>query len=386
MDDLFSMIERLAGDTLQDQRTSPTPRNTPEPGQLSPSEIHQRTRSHGSGSFRGPRMSPRSSDSSPEMRSKTTHRQRANSSHEKKPLAASHSIGQLGADPRGSESLRKFQRTQSGVVVPQQTAPINFKRTYSPPVIKSDRKPVTASPPLPNSRPPALPSTFHQAQQQQLRAHRSSEELIRDTHHASSGVAGPHAPKYFPRALPATDSTDSLGSSAFGSIPETLNRGDRGRSPGNKLQSPSNSDVGHPLDSFVNEASVALPSSSGGVTTGAGHGRQHSTPVQMPSENYVSSYPWRQAQPPPNPRRYTQQQTPRTAAQRHNLTQNQELMRTGDQLVQKEIEDFRHRQLTSSHSSYSDTSSTSAEPQPALSPTTTHILLPDEERQRETFV
>ena len=302
MDDLFSMIERLAGDTLQDQRTSPTPRNTPEPGQVSPSEIHPRTRSHGSGSFRGLRLSPRSSDSSPEMRSKTVGRQRASSSHEKKPLAASHSIG---TDSRGNDSLQKFHRTQSGVVMPQQTAPVNLKRTYSPPVIKSERKPGTTSPPPPTSRPPALPSTFHQVQQQQLRAHRSNEELIRHSQHTSSGGTGSHAPKYFPRALPMTDSTDSLsvGSSAYGSIPETLNRGDRGRSPGNRHQSPSGSDGGHPLDNFVNEASVVLPLSGGTTTTGGGHGRQHSTPAQMPSENYTSSYPWHQAH-PPNPHRW----------------------------------------------------------------------------------
>ena len=235
-------------------------------------------------------MSPRSSDSSPEMRSKTVGRQRTG---EKKALTVSHSIG---TDSRGNDSLQKFHRTQSGVVMPQHTAPVNLKRTYSPPVIKSERKPGTTSPPPPTSRPPALPSTFHQVQQQQLRAHRSSEELIRDSQYSSSGGTGP---KYFPRALPTTESTDSLsvGSSAYGSIPETLNRSERGHSPGNRHQSLSGSNVGHPLDNFVNEASVTLPT-SGGITTGGGHGRQHSTPAQIPSENYTSSYPWQQAHPP----------------------------------------------------------------------------------------
>lgn len=82
--------------------------------------------------------------------------------------------------------------------------------------------------------------------------------------------------------------------------------------------------------------------------------------------------------------RYTQQQ-PRTAAQRHHLTQNPELMQTGDKLVQKEIDDYRHNQLTFSYSS--DGSNTSAEQRAPLSPTTHTLLLPeDTDGQRETFV
>lgn len=73
-------------------------------------------------------------------------------------------------------------------------------------------------------------------------------------------------------------------------------------------------------------------------------------------------------------------------------------MRTGDQLVQREIDDYRQQQLTSSHSSYSDTSSTSAtaidQPHPlppsrprlALSPTTHVLLVPEDTDQTETFV
>ena len=94
----------------------------------------------------------------------------------------------------------------------------------------------------------------------------------------------------------------------------------------------------------------------------------------------------------PRHTRYTQQQQPRTAAQRHHLTQNLDLIRTGDQLVQQEIDEYRHKQLTSStHSSHSDgSSSVSVEQRAPLSPTTHILLLPEEDssdqNQIETFV
>lgn len=258
MDDLFSMIQRLAGDTLEDQRTSPTPRNTPEPGQLSPGgapEAQQRPRGN---SLRGSRLSPRSSDSSPETRSK------------KKPLVASHSIGGFGSGDR------KFKRTQSGAAISKrQQPPKDLKRSLSPPTVNSDRRLASLSP------------SSHQ-QHQPNRAHRSSEELLRESQPAPG-------PKYFPPAYPTIDQTGHLsqGNSAYGNIP--LIHGNRGRSPANS--DPTH----HPLDSFVSEASVGLPSAAH-VTTSSSHGRQHSMPVQMPPEGYVSSYPWHHAQ-PPNPRR-----------------------------------------------------------------------------------
>ena len=302
MDDLFSMIQRLAGDTLVDQRTSPTPRNTPEPGQLSPGalppELQQRSHSHSS-SFRSSRLSSHSSDSSPETRSKMMGRQ-------KKPLAASLSIGRIGAERRspGKDGSRKFKRTQSGAAVSQRQrhSPDNAKRSYSPPAVNSCRKPTSLSPPPPATHPPPLPSTFHQHLQQSqaipTRQPRAREELYQESQYAS-GVIGSQPPKYFPRAYP-TDPL-SLGNSAYGSFPEMLNR--RGGKPSTR-HSPSspNGDPAHPLDSFVNEANTALPSSGGVTMTDASHGRQHSMPVQLSPEGYVSNYPGHHAQ-PLNPRR-----------------------------------------------------------------------------------
>ena len=312
MENLISMIERLAGDTLEDQRTSPTPRNTPEPSQNSP-ELLRLSHSNSS-SFKGPGLSPRSSDSSPEARSKMVNRRRANSSNEKKPLSATRSTG-----IRGDNSSRRFKRSQSGAVVSQrhQHTHDNVKRAFSPPTGSSDRQPSPVSPPPPTSRPPALPSSALQHQQQyslakpaQRRAHRSSEELLKDSTHYSSGGVGP---KYFPRAYPTLEHEQhqSLGNSNYGSYPERLDGGGRGPGPvirqvahHSSSLSPGN-EHSHPLDSFVNEASVAF-SPTGHSTTGASHGRQHSMPVQMPTESerpsMLSSYPWHQAQ-PPKPRR-----------------------------------------------------------------------------------
>ena len=265
MDDLFHMIERLAGDTLEDQRTSPTPRNTPEPASPAssdrgppPPELQQRTRSHGS--FR---LSPRSSDSSPETRGKL--RGRAGSTREKKPLMATRSIGQVSSErrsPGGREdpppppsSSRRFKRTQSGAVISKRQPfllPTNFKRTYSPPAAIGKPSP---SPPPPTSRPPPLPPTHHHL---------------------------------------------NVGGGAYGSTPDTLNRGGRGYSPGG-----SGDSAHHPLDSIVREAATA---------TAGSHGRQHSMPVQMPppedhtssSSSGYSGNSWHRhqmAEYPPNPNR-----------------------------------------------------------------------------------
>ena len=277
MEDLFHMIERLAGDTLEDQRTSPTPRNTPEPpspaysdrGGGAPPELQQRTRSHGS--FR---LSPRSSDSSPETRAKM--RPRGGSTREKKPLSFTRSIGPVGSEHRSDSShspssSRRFKRTQSGAVLSKRQQPSpqkDFRRTYSPPAGFGTAGKGTTSPPPPASRPPPLPSTYHQYQQH------------------------------------------NLGGGVYGSTPDTLNRGGRGHSPGNRVI--GGNSVGHPLDSLVKEASVGLPSSE--QSTAASHGRQHSMPVLMPLDNYTSSSSsgisgnWgpphhQQANFPPNPRR-----------------------------------------------------------------------------------
>ena len=87
--------------------------------------------------------------------------------------------------------------------------------------------------------------------------------------------------------------------------------------------------------------------------------------------------------------RYSQQQS-RTAAQRHILTENPELMMAGDQLMQREMDEYHHHQLTSSFSSYSDTSSASTDQRAPLSPTTHMLVLPDDDgtelSRSETFV
>lgn len=290
------MIERLAGDTLEDQRTSPTPRNTPEPtsspSSSQPPEVQQKTRGN---SFRR-RLSPRSSDSSPETRGKTVGgRQRSGSAREKKTLTVSRSIGQVtsAADHKSSSgqkeesSSRRFKRTQSGAVISRRKQqPPEMKRTYSPPT-NSDRK-LATSPPPPTSRPPPLPPSF----QQYNRAHRSNEELL----HEASGVVGSQTPTLFPRAYPSID--NSIGNTAYGSSnPESLNRGGRGYSPLNPHR--SNEDHHHPLDSFVKEASVTLPSGQP-TTTSNSHGRQHSMPVAMPPDSYNN---WKHTEQPLNPRR-----------------------------------------------------------------------------------
>lgn len=279
MEDLFHMIERLAGDTLEDQRTSPTPRNTPEPASLAssdrgggaPPELQQRTRSHGS--FR---LSPRSSDSSPETRAKM--RPRGGSTREKKSLSFTRSIGQVGSSEHrsflgGKEELtpspsssRKFKRTQSGAVISkrqQQPPAIDFRRTYSPPAGIGSVGKMTTSPPPPTSRPPPLPPT-HQ---------------------------------------------HNLGGGAYGSTPDAINRGGHGPSPGTRVS--GGRLAAHPLDSLVREASEGIPSSD--QSTATSHGRQHSMPVQMPPDSYTPSFSssshsatWQhhhQQNFPPNPRR-----------------------------------------------------------------------------------
>lgn len=249
MDDLFHMIERLAGDTLEDQRTSPTPRNTPEPASPAsssdrgtPHELQQRTRSHGS--FR---LSPRSSDSSPETRAKM---RRVGSNREKKPLGFTWSIGQPSEHKTsgGKDESRKFKRTHSGAAPSrrhQQPQMTEFKRTYSPPIGKP-----SSSPPPPSSNPPPLP--------QHLPHHR-------------------------------------LGLGVYGSSPDTINKGGSGPSLGGRpLGRDSIDHPHHPLDSLVREANATSSST-------AVHGRQHSMPIQMTPDStttpgYSSSW-----QPPPPP-------------------------------------------------------------------------------------
>ena len=320
MDELFSMIQRLASDTLEDQRTSPTPRNTPEPASPATPEQHHHSLSPSGGSLRAPRLSPRSSDSSPETRSKLSNRRRANSTHEKKSLSATRSVGRTVAEqwPAGEggaseDNSRKFKRTQSGAAISQRNkvAHENLKRSFSPPV-STDRVPSATSPPPPTSRPPPLPSGRQPAPRSARHSgssHRSSEDLLQGGAHQQ--------PQYFPRAYPTMEREQQpLGLTVTcGSYPERLDsRAQRtgpaygGRQYAHRSPSSPGNDQGHPLDSFVNEANVMLPSATGHVTTGSTHSRQHSTPVQMTPENYpergapLTNYPWHQAH-PPNQRR-----------------------------------------------------------------------------------
>lgn len=75
---------------------------------------------------------------------------------------------------------------------------------------------------------------------------------------------------------------------------------------------------------------------------------------------------------------------PRTAAERKGLMENPELLQAGEQIVQKEIEEYRR------NSSSDATSPTNSEPRTPLSPTTHTLTLLDEtdspNHQRETFV
>ena len=204
--DLFSMIERLTTDTLDDQRTSPTPNTTPEPGQHRETEAnvsHPKSQSSSDSDLnkrqqqKHQHRSPlkKTSPPSAELEHKTTSHtsKRRSSTHAKKRMSASKSSEQLlekehEGERRGGKgellppthpalSRSKFGRTQSGVVISNTMSTTAEQRSFSPPAnLNSNvgnsldmRDRSLSSPPPPLSRPPPLPSNY--ANQQQRRVH-----------------------------------------------------------------------------------------------------------------------------------------------------------------------------------------------------------------------
>jgi len=208
--DLIFMIERLATDKLDDQRTSPTPNTTPEPG------LHK-SQSSSDGDVCKPHLHRKHKTSSPssgEFEQKSGHHsKRRSGSHSKKRMPASRSSDQLEMEvksykekenerERGGERVppthpgiarSKFSRTQSGGVISsatKYTAP--QQRSFSPPAKIStsgagnfdalqQRGRSLTSPPPPVSKPPPLPGNIgHQRKM-------SNPTGMFPHHHSSAG-------------------------------------------------------------------------------------------------------------------------------------------------------------------------------------------------------
>ena len=204
------MIERLATDKLDDQRTSPTPNTTPEPG------VHKSQSSSDGDAYRPQqhRKHKKSSPSSAEFEQKSGHHsKRRSGSHSKKRMPASRSSDQLEMEvqsykekenerqrrERGGERVppthpgiarSKFSRTQSGGVISsatKYTAP--QQRSFSPPAIISasgassfeQRGRSLTSPPPPVSKPPPLPGNIGIGHQRKM-----SNPVKMFPHHRSS--------------------------------------------------------------------------------------------------------------------------------------------------------------------------------------------------------
>ena len=189
------MIDRLQGDTLADQKTSPSPRTTPEPGTVpspnsspsdqkekhSPGEGRHRSSSHSkkrSGSAHHSHRSLSGSRSIDPDSYRSHHHHHSSGGggggHRSRSSGRGHSGGE-GEEKRSRHDnylkpSTQFSRTQSGSSISSshsRSPELPPKRTISPPAALS--RPITdyemrlrnntTSPPPPVSKPPPLPSS-----------------------------------------------------------------------------------------------------------------------------------------------------------------------------------------------------------------------------------
>ena len=360
--DFFSMLNRVQGDTLHEQKTSPSPRTTPEPASLtpnsspptsehSPSEGRHRSHSHSkkkSGSGHKSLASSRSIDPDAHKGHHHGHRERSRSSGKNR--------GSDGEDRRSRQDVllkppapSKFSRTQSGSSITSshssRSPELPPKRALSPPASMSQHQPITdyelrlrnnaTSPPPPTSKPPPLPGDAAAKRLSGSRRMASdarwSNASFRSTDSASSEDSDMHArvyhgqyppdhnyvnrawtqgsnsqtdqPRYFPRAY-SSHTVDQPSQQDGGPTYVNMRSYQKSRPSSSKAGSNSPpmpslpSDNQHPLDNFVNEASLQAPS---GVT---GQQRKTSHPLQnslsrgpmTASGTQLSSYPWHNAQ------------------------------------------------------------------------------------------
>lgn len=361
------MLNRVQGDTLHDQKTSPSPRTTPEPasvtpnsspptGKHSPSDSRHRSHSHSkkkSGSGHKSLASSRSIDPDSHKSHHRGHRERSRSSGKNR--------GSDGEERRSRQdallkppTTTKFSRTQSGSSISSshsRSPELPPKRALSPPAVMS-HQPITdyelrlrnnmTSPPPPTSKPPPLPGDAAanrlSGSRRMASDARWSNASFRSTDSASSEDSDMHArvyhgqypdhtyvnrawmqggnsqtdpPRYFPRAY-SSHMMDQSGNSPLSqqdggptyvntkSYQKTRPSSSKAGSNSPPMPSPP-SENPHPLDNFVNEASLQAPSGVAGQ-------RKTSHPLQnslsrgpmTASGTQLSSYPWHNAQ-----RRYT---------------------------------------------------------------------------------
>ena len=181
--DLFSQIVRLQGDTLADQKTSPSPRTTPEPSsgvsspsdqqeKHSPGEVRHRSHSHSKKRASSAHHSHRSLTGSKSI-DPDGHRGHHHSGGGHRSKSSGRSRGDVEEKRSRHDNHLKpstqFSRTQSGSSVSSthsRSPELPPKRSLSPPA--TINRPVTGydmklrnsttSPPPPTSKPPPLPS------------------------------------------------------------------------------------------------------------------------------------------------------------------------------------------------------------------------------------
>ena len=323
--DLISMIQRLQGDKLDDQRISPEPGSDPKSssedlrgaphGKRSPGEMRQRSSTldghrkrrsdgHEHGSHRQLSNSKsidtnnghhhhhhyhrgRSAGGSRDRESRTTDRQREQ---------------YLKPPARGGLSSTKFSRTQSGSSISHNTTrpPKVAIRSLSPPAVMSYdydmRERSNTSPPPPTSKPPPLPNNAKRLSGSRRMASNarwsgtsfkstdsaSSEDSLDGPRQVNYGPIGsdhiyvnrdvrPEQPRFFPRAHP--NDAPIYMNSGVQQQPQYQQqewpKSYQKSRPGSSSKASSNSppmpspptEYPHPLDNLVTEAYSNAPSS-----------------------------------------------------------------------------------------------------------------------------
>ena len=263
------MLNRVQGDTLHDQKTSPSPRTTPEPNTVapnssppsskhSPSDGRHRSHSHSkkkSGSGHKSLASSKSIDPDAHKGHHHGHRERSRSSGKNRGSDGEERRSRQDALLKPPAAPSKFSRTQSGSSISSshsRSPELPPKRALSPPAIMS-HQPITdyelrlrnnaTSPPPPTSKPPPLPGDAAKrlsGSRKMASDARWSNASFRSTDSASSEDSDMHArvyhgqyppdhtyvnrawmqagnsqtdqPRYFPRAL-SSHAMDQSGNS-----------------------------------------------------------------------------------------------------------------------------------------------------------------------------
>ena len=397
--DLFTKIASLQGDTLSDQRTSPTPHTTPEPLPTrarsqddlldSPSDSRRRANSTG-------KRSPNTNDFQHKM------------------LTVSKSIGVLGhghsrhqsLTPAGpphnhqSSSRNQFKRVQSGSSISNSQRAIHkpANRSVSPPAgisyEEARRRSGNISPPPPTSKPPPLPKEAKRISGGGSKPQNTRWSSSTKTDSVSSGESSdvahndrhrrhPNAehiyenrpgevPQFFPQAHPnQTDGPVYVNGSQerhryTRNRPINLSSLAKDKNPKpSMMPSPPRDEHHHPLDNVVNEA-----------YTHQKRPGQQGQKRNIQGGTNLSSYPWHTAH-TSHARKTSGQLT--SSRKRKDLTENSELIQRGNEIIRKDMDEFHSQSHSDGGSSHSGSSRT------PLSPTT-HILTLPEDPGCETFV